>query len=90
MAEPADKNQDPTGARIGEQLAAERNGYRQRVKDEHAEAVERVQRLESFINGPQYYSVHDDEKGMLLTQLQQMKAYVATIKQRIQFHATQT
>jgi hypothetical protein len=76
--------------KIGDQIAAQRVAYQDRVKVEATEYKERIDRLQSFINGPEYNHVHDNEKGLLMAQLAQMQAVYQTFLQRIAIHKATT
>ena len=73
----------PQETRLRDQLATDRDAWKQRVVDERQELKGRVARLESFINSGDFYKVYDNEKALLASQLGHMKQYLSVLEQRV-------
>lgn len=72
--------------RLKDMLQKERVDWRERVDTEHTELKGRVQRLESFMQSTEFYKVHDNEKGLLDSQLGAIKNYLKVLGQRMEVH----
>lgn len=57
--------------------------YQQRVIDEKSDLVEKIAKLETFVDGPQSDNVAYDERKRLAWQLAYMRLYSGVLEARI-------
>lgn len=90
----SDTEEDPhrldAGVALQRKHDAERNDWKQRVRDEQAALAAKCTALHGFINSAAFYGVADHEKGLLNSQLGHMQAYLNILNQRIDFHNQDT
>lgn len=71
------------GYALRERLANEPKGFFERLQLEQNELTDRIKKLDEFINSIAFKSLDEDNKALLLEQLEQMKCLEITLVARL-------
>lgn len=72
---------EATKARV--QAMSEDDGWKERLRDEHNELVDRLSKLKLFIRGLKFQELSGDDKMLLMEQYTHMKGYERVLSERI-------